>query len=267
MTVIIGLLCSDGGILACDSQGTDLQARVRIEVESKVFPLGTHVAWGLSGPEGLQQVLKESLDATVRTNWRQKTLSQIRMSMVDKVTGRQAEAVRQFVPASENARPPTAEVLLCGFTVDKWLLEITETGQQQEHFKFCAVGSAKGTAYHVWNTLKHYEPHDETAEFGKVLAYRVIDDVIRTEAVFVGFPIRMWVVQDAGVAEVTEPELDALGQLVEEWKKDESRSLRRVLEGRAESGVPAEDGTQEEPPTGKAAPKRRRTRKARRRGR
>jgi len=241
MTVIIGLLCSDGGILACDSQGTDLEAGIRVEVESKVFPLCTHIVWGLSGPQGLQQVLKESLDATVRSTWPKKTLSQIRMALVNKVTGRQAEAVRQFVPARPNARSPTAEALFCGFTADKWLLEISETGQQQQYSKFCAVGSAKGTAYHVWNTLRHYQPHDETVEFGKVLAYRVVDDVIRTEALFVGFPIRMWVVQESGVTHLAQPEIHALGQLVEAWKEDESHSLRRVLEGRGETATPSQE--------------------------
>lgn len=238
MTVIIGLMCADGGILASDSQATDIQAAIRVEVESKIFALGGRIAWGSSGPVGLQQVLKESLDGALRTNWPQKTLDQLRVTIVNKVTGRQREAVAQFVPATQNARPPAAEVLICGHTADCWLLEVAADGQQQQHFKFCAVGSGKATAYRVWNTLRHYVPHDESIEFGKFLAYRIVHDVITADFALVGLPVRIWTIRPDGATELAPAEVDALAITVDAWKEEERRSLRRALEGRGEENEP-----------------------------
>ena len=235
MTVIIGLMCSDGGILASDSQATDLKAFIRVEVE-KIFPLGSNIVWGVSGPKGLQQVLKESLDATVKKTWPEKTLSQIRTAIVDKVTGRQREALNQYVPVG-GSQPPNAEALFCGFTADKWLLEIAENGQQEHHSEFCAVGSGKKTAYHCWATLKHYRPCEESMGLGKLIAFRIVHDVIETDAALVGFPIRMWTVGKDGVSQLLEPEIDALGELANAWKDEERLSLRRVLEGRGEAAT------------------------------
>lgn len=223
--------------MASDSQGTDLEARVRVEVESKIFRLGSNIAWAVSGPEGIQQVLKESLDAAAKATWPKKSLTQIRQTIVNKVTGRQQEAVQQFVPANPNDNPPAASVLVCGYTNNKWLLEVTAKGTQQEHFKFCAIGSGKQAAYNIWESLRHYVPLDESIEFSKFIAYRILHDAITTESALVGFPIRIWTIKKVGVAELTEPEMGALGQTVEAWKNDERRSLRRVLEGQAEAGA------------------------------
>ena len=89
MTIIIALMCQDGIVLASDSQGTDLEAQTKMEVVSKIFPLGTHIAWGASGPIGLQQVTNESLQPVVRPNWSEKALPQLRAPIQDKFVGRQ----------------------------------------------------------------------------------------------------------------------------------------------------------------------------------
>lgn len=240
MTVIVGLMCSDGAILASDSQGTDIEARVRYEVGSKIFVLGSHIVWGLSGAMGLAQVLKGSLDEAVKRSWPQKTLSQIRITLVDKVTGRQREAVRQYVPLDDRP-PPSAEFLCCGCTADQWLLEISERGDHQQHGEFCAIGSGKTTAYHCWKNLQHYAPCQDTVESGKVLVYRIVSEVIETDFVFVGFPVRIWTVTSDGAKSLPAAEIDALGKLVSAWKDEEKHSLKSVLEGRAASARPPGD--------------------------
>lgn len=248
MTVVIGLPCANGGILASDSQATDIEAAVKHEVESKIYPLGSHIAWGASGQIGIHQVLQVSLDKAIKHTWPKKSLSQIRMPIVDKVTGRQKEAISQYVPILETIlktavptlkelvdNAPKAEVLLCGYTQDNWLLEIAESGQHQQHHKFCAIGSGKITAYRVWSALRHYTPHDDSVELGKFLAHRIVHDVITTDAQGVGFPIKMWVIMKDGVTELGQTEIDAQAFTIDRWKKEERRSLRRVLEGKSEA--------------------------------
>ena len=66
------------------------------------------------------------------------------------------------------------EALVCGYTSDRWILEITPTGQQEQHFKFCAVGSGKKHAFDLWGHLRHFEPHEATIEIGKLIAYRIV---------------------------------------------------------------------------------------------
>jgi len=242
MTVIIGLLCADGGILASDSQGTDLEAYVRIEVVSKLFPLGSHIAWGTSGPNGLQQVIKESLDEAARANWPAKALPQLRPTIINKIVGRQKEGLSNYV-ALPGTRPPELEGIVCGHTAAScWLLEITRDGQQEQHNKFCAVGSGKRHAYNLWGHLRHFEPHLGTVEIGKLIAYRIVHDVITNEAAFVGFPIKMWTIQEGGVVELPKAEVDGLGALMTGWRNEEKQSLRRFLEGLG----PAEDAALDE---------------------
>ncbi|MGH7868883.1 MAG: hypothetical protein ACREP9_14930, partial [Candidatus Dormibacteraceae bacterium] len=48
MTIVIALSCSDGVVMASDSQATETSAGVRYNVQ-KIFQLTDHAVWGGSG--------------------------------------------------------------------------------------------------------------------------------------------------------------------------------------------------------------------------
>jgi len=227
VTLIIAVRYRDGIIVASDSQASDFQARIRQTTEDKILELSSHIVWGLSGPVGLQQKIGVPLKKLAASEWQHQRLIDFRPKLVRVVAKLQKEAMEQYVPIPQSL-PPRAELLFCGFTRgEPWILEVDETGQDQEHTDegFCPIGSGKKAAHHVSFTLAHYEVVSQGLELAKLVAYRIMEDAIRVEVLGVGFPIRMWVVDNQGGCAVASPEVDHVGQLVSEWRRRERSTL------------------------------------------
>lgn len=227
MTLIIAVRYRGGIIVASDSQASDLQARTRQTTEDKIMPLSPHIVWGLSGPVGLQERIGPQLKKLAGAEWQQQRLADFRPNLVRVVTKAQKQAAEQYVNLP-GTLPPKAELLFSGFTRGApWILEVDESGQDQEHTDegFCAIGSGKKAAHHVYCTLDHYEVASQDSELAKLVVYRIMEDAIKVELIWVGFPIQMWVVEESGAHMVQSSELDHIGELVFHWLQREKPTL------------------------------------------
>lgn len=198
--------------------------------------------WGFSGEVGLQQILRPSLESAHRPDWRRKPLLELRSLLAEPIAGVRRAVVAQLLVANQI---PGAESIFVGATgapaqERPWILECPNNNVPQEHFKFCAIGSGKKAAYHGFESLRHYEPHEQPIGVAKLFLYRIMEDAIRAESAGVGGLIHLWSVTRGGAAEEPAAEIQGLAQTVDQWRSNERGTLRDLMRptGRDEDAEP-----------------------------
>lgn len=239
MTVAIGLVCSDGVIVASDSM---LSTGTLAANMQKVFALDRlRVLWAGAGAvytiEAVGQTLQQLAgDGKASHAFMQSDLPAIRTALETRVVqGAMKRCYESVLATSDEQKKayPVAEFLVLGWSKQGAHATIISTDGQlnwRHQVRFCAIGSG-GTFALVANALMaHYvEGADLTVELGLRLAFRTIETICRVSSQLIGPPVQLGVVDAMGARVLTQPEVDAVEEAVAGWKTLEAVTLRKNI--------------------------------------
>lgn len=249
MTLIIALCCTDGVIMASDSQATESTGNVRWEVE-KIFQMSTHAVMGGSGMDAaLTEIRKdvEEKSGLLDQMEESKDIDQSIVSIVKPILEKHYERFIPDVPGEPKGVSPATDILIAGFTEARggWILEVDRRCQctyYQEKRGFHAVGSGAGFAQLANALMKHFAVKERPMAHGRLIAYRTVRTVIDTAAYHVGGEIQMWEVTKDGIKQLSQEEIAEVETAVGGWEEAEVNTLDEVMNpGEAGDGPPMPD--------------------------
>lgn len=225
MTLIIGLACSDGVVMAADSAGTEPLLGVRQNVTKIVKPSEMNFLVGASGDAGFIQEVFEALEKIPRSPQNIEELREYLRNNLRKVVDRaypQLERLYQERLASGQIFVPPCSLLLAGWWRSEAVLCTYELpGQLFDHSRerrnFYSIGSEAKTALAVAQLLK--PPYQLTVEQGKVYAMLVMETVYALTPGGVAPPTQLHAfIAQKGHILVPEKDIDEIRKRASEWQ-------------------------------------------------
>jgi 20S proteasome alpha/beta subunit len=231
MTIVIALSCSDGVVMASDSQASEMAAGVRFNVP-KIFQLANRAVWGGTGDSQTISEIDRALQVVRPQIEGPADLTQILPMVIRPVLQRRYANFIQ-VPGMQPATPATG-TLACGYDAARgggWIVEVDYNCVSSNYGDrgFHAVGSAAGFALLGNALLAHFRPSQRPLSQGKLIAYRVIDAAVKTAMMGVGGPIQMWYVDADGVHHADDDEMAETQASVGGWQDEEGKLLDRIF--------------------------------------
>ncbi len=243
MTLIVGLACTDGVVLAADG----LSAGVAFELDqifkmaypsSKINPMGNNILWGAAGSVGIIQAVEiefEKLPKKVKN-----------MSLHDLDLQRQIKKILSACVSSEIVRQRQAGLPSTSVTGAQLLLvandpiRIWTVGYNDDAFVEqlgCGV-IGNGTLFAHMALLPFRsnsffnKPKSKSlsTEQGCLVAYRAIRDAIEASLDRVGLPVDIWMIKDnEKPTHVSGQVMKTLEEAYVMWKEAESLSYRNFF--------------------------------------
>jgi 20S proteasome alpha/beta subunit len=240
MTVAIGLVCSDGVIVASDSMASSGNTARPICKVFAVPELG--VVWTAAGAvfvieEVEAVVLKEARENRVQAICRAPDLAGVRTALAPKITDKMKQCYGAALPFGINSslsstvpqHPFNSDFLLLGWSRDTpWFLEVSHDGQLNWHTSngFAAVGSGGEFASVAQGLMKHYvEGRELSVDDGLLVAYRTIETTCEVSSHHVGLPVWLAVSTASGARVLERAEIDEIRDTVLGWKQLERETL------------------------------------------
>jgi 20S proteasome alpha/beta subunit len=194
MTLVLGLRCRDGVVLAADSQRTEEGFREEVP---KLFVTPAGIVWGVAGNIAIQQELRATLDGLDLTP------HPGRKEARDAIASAVRTAVRQVTATVD--QPSLAARTVHGIFAwhsrgerESFLLRVLENG---------------------YLTLR--------LTAAKMLAFKVADDVIRASARSVGHPVQLAIVTEAQHHVLSAKESQAAGDTLAAFREHQREFLAR----------------------------------------
>jgi len=236
VTVAIGLVCSDGVLVASDSMGST--GRVAAPIVKVHAMTAAPTVWTYAGSLFMGQQVEEVLsDPTLDKPGVPPT------ALVEVLPPRMNAAYSTLsVPPGGSTKDLTAhatEVLILGWHDGK------PTFSRVQHDlavvdchadRLVAIGSGHEYASVVRAALAHYLDSPVDLHLGTVLAYRVISTVCDVSSWNVAAPVQIGVADDTGARVLSPDQIDELGDLSSRWVAVERSSLATARD-RAAGGV------------------------------
>lgn len=232
MTLIIAVSCTDGVIMASDSQATEATGSVRWPVQ-KVFPLHDQAVIGGSGPRQIIEDIYAACQASQRELEASPDIGESLLTLVEPVLRTYYSRYIPVVPGKAQRGSAETIMLATGYTEDggPWIIEI-DAHCMQTHYEergFHAIGSAAGFAQMANALMAHFDVRNRPVAYGELVAYRAMRAAIDTPAFGVGPPIQMWQVKEGGAHELSAEELEAIADSVGGWEEAEKDALERHM--------------------------------------
>jgi len=251
VTVALGLVCSDGVLVASDSMGSSEQTA---EHSQKVRTFGRCPAlWTASGSVYVMEEVEAELKVLDASGTPEAPLrifgdpqpAAIRKKlapMVNKVMRAAYATALNVQPADPGGAVLIAfptDFLMLGYAAGTpWFLEIARDGQVNDHTDggFYAVGSGGHFATVARGLMRHYLTRPLPLELGKLVAYRAIDTTIQVSSQGIGPPVQIAVCDNSGARVLNDDEIEAVRLGVQGWTVQETESLSMsLLEAKAEA--------------------------------
>ena len=237
MTLIVAAACKDGVVVAADSQITAGQA-TRF-TSKKLRQMGSRIIWGAAGTVGVTQVIEQSLEKHDWGGAGAEPIEELRNKLVDIVNPVQRRMLATWVqlPGTD---PPHAELLFAGYTAGQaWIFGIGRNGSAEIRSQegFAAIGSGGAFANVALASLAHYDLPNTGVELGSALIYRAMEDIIRTSAHGVDFPIRVGVVTSGNTRLLDQWECDRIARDANYIGELEAEAVRNAFAGVIEGSV------------------------------
>jgi len=240
LTLVLALDCSDGLVLAADSQATlATQGQPVKQTTTKIYAQWSNVAWGASGDGGVIQNVENHLRSifAAANNFEALGRQAARQSLVPQVAARLRSILQSQALNVAGQQPPLTSYLFVGhFNDGPMILEIGGNLLDFDHLQggvgYSAIGSGDIFPYFALASLAHFNVQRRSLFEAKLLAYRVVDDAIKVAAQGLGHPVQMIEVtkpsraDQPGVARpLTRDEVRIIEDKVEEWRLAESEVL------------------------------------------
>lgn len=253
MTVALGLVCSDGVLVASDSMASNGPvASNAVKVHQFAHQ---PIVWTASGSvyvieETAHQLseLEKRLgeNPQVEALFAEPNLSVIRQNIATCLKQTMAQCYGSALPFGVNQQvtgghhPFITDFLVAGYAqTTPYLLEVANDGQVNWHTDvgFYAIGSGGTFAAVAQGLMKHYlEAGPLPLQYGTQLAYRTIETACDVSSMFVRTPVQLAVVDKNGARVLDHGEIEQLKDEVMGWKQLERDALWRMV-----SDVPVEE--------------------------
>lgn len=249
MTVALGLVCSDGALLAADSMG--MQGRLASSIV-KVRVLGSApAAWTFAGSGFIAQEVEEalaSLDqewaAETHRHWYTPDVQEIKRDLADRLRPVIKDSYQSIAtPPGERGGNHATEFMFTGWGNEGGYLirlyaDLAITTQVEP---LAAIGFGHEYAAVASALMSHHLQVQPNLHQGKLLAHRTITTVCEVSAGGVGLPVQIATVGKDGACVLATSEVDAVSVAVDRWKELERESLEMqgdVVQQQAESDLP-----------------------------
>lgn len=235
MTLIIALACNDGAILASDSQATtfSMGGPVRRTI-SKIKPLGDNKLWAASGSVGMIQkvevifnnIPREILNAPLSE-------FQLRQAILQSAHGVRAQELQRHRALHGQGRDieaGVADLIIIEHqnSARIWHINPDCADEFLEEFGYGTSGSGDIFAHTL---IKNYKVKNLLLDQGCLIAYRVLRDAIDIGAFGLGEPIDIWVIDNNGVRQKSQPEIFALRDSYTSWIEAEEETFKSLFLG------------------------------------
>lgn len=233
MTLIIALACKDGVILASDSQATTFSTGGPIRrTISKIKYLGQNKLWAASGSVGMIQKLeavfnslpKEILNAPLSEH-------QLRQAIIQNAHALRAQELqrhRTLHGPGRDIEAGMADLLIVEYQNGAriWHINPDCADEFLEEFGYGTSGSGDIFAHTL---IKNYRVKNLSVEQGCLIAYRVLRDAIDIGAFGLGEPIDIWIIDNNGVRQKSQPEMLALRDSYASWIEAEEETFKNLF--------------------------------------
>jgi 20S proteasome alpha/beta subunit len=237
MTVLLASLTTEGIVFASDSRETFLQSGQLIARDGvqKIFPLGSNILFGTSGEVGMQQRVRDALEDKFRGQRGifSRPVADLKMSMRDIIFPIIKDTAEHTI-AVPGLPAPQLHTIFCGKTNDKyWIFEVDPRGNVEEHTErgFCAAGSGGFVGQFTVHCLAHLSVARMQLYKAQLVAFRIINDIIRAGIFGVGGKVQITLLDSSGVRQLSQTKLDDLEVNVSLWKEIENSSLGELSTG------------------------------------
>lgn len=232
MTVILAVKCPGGAVIAADSQATvqEPQNLVMRIPTTKIFLLGSHLAYAGTGSVGLGQRINENLDGKTAELGRARNRRESAGVIFKVVNPIQKAAVSEAV-GLVGGQVATWAGLFCGCdSSGAWIYEIDANGESQFHDLFVSKGSAYAVAHAAMVGVSHYDLATSSLESVKAIAYRAIESTCLSSGYGVELPVQLAVVTTSGIHLILSgsDEHKEIETFVNLWKSKEVETLGQL---------------------------------------
>jgi len=258
MTLILGLICADGVVLASDSQATYTTGGQPVKgYIRKLIPQWSNVVWAASGNVGVAQHIERVFTSHQqdhqkglgdRLRFDNRSADTVTKEICDVLCTTLRSYFQQELLAAPNSSPWTS-FLFCGWVKDGPLLfEVGADLIITDHREtgYAAIGSGDIFPYFALASLAHHNVRECRLTRATLIAHRVVDDAIRVAAFGLGPPVQMITIPAGGQAQVRD-DIKAIEDGVKEWKLIESDALEKHLDQSA-GNVDKTESTSTSPP-------------------
>lgn len=235
MTLILGLACQDGVVVAADSQGTTTgmgQPPMRT-FEDKLYQLHkARIVVGCAGAVGVAQNVRAALEGMKRAVL-EKPIADSRIKFQTTISNVLRLANQNYVEIDKTIGPPICDTLIAGYMDGKaCLLEVEPNGGAEQHEQrgFCALGGGHPYAHFACASMQHHAVRELGMEAAQVLAYRTIETAIDVAAYGLGGPVQMWVIDSRGARKLEGATLNVIRDTANTWKTLEKEFLAEAIE-------------------------------------
>lgn len=229
MTVVLGIRSRSGLVLAADSQRTEGVLR---EEFPKLFTTPSGIAWGTAGGIAIQQELHE-LMATLPVSPQPGRL-EARVAIVAAVRiarERTVEPLGEVTPAAGSI-----EGLFGWHSSDEartYLLRVPVHGPAEFARRYTAIGAPGTLARFALSRSEYLEYESLPLAATKMVAYTVVDDVIRASTSNVGGPVQLATVTKDAAGLATTIELRGIADTVAAFREHQRDFIARDEPGGA----------------------------------
>lgn len=215
MTLVLGVRCRDGFVLAADSQRTQGAMRERVQ---KLFTSPTGILWGAAGSIAIQQELDAEIrDLTIGLHPEARVAKRAIVAAIRAAKDRAIEAVED---------PPDAVQAIQGLFAwyskaehAHYLLRVANAGHAEFHADYTAIGNGADLARFALGRSDYLGLSGLALDPAQMIAFEAADDVIRATATGLGAPVQIGVVTDSRCVVLPSEERQALEDTVSVWRE------------------------------------------------
>jgi proteasome beta subunit len=232
VTVVLAIKCSDGLVVAADTQVTDSDRGMSYPAQ-KLHPLGDYGAWGGSGARSVLTDLEREFEDSAAAIQEADDVARILQEKVLPVLQHHYDNFIADVPGEDSgAGGPSAYVLAAGYTDDApWIVELNPHAMvsRYEDIGFHAIGSGAPMAQQAGALLAHFRMTERPVALGVVAAVRVLD-ALSTTSPSVGGEFDVCRITAEGAKHLDDEEIAAAMELVKRWGELEQEALDKLLD-------------------------------------
>jgi 20S proteasome alpha/beta subunit len=233
VTVIVGLLGAECVALAADGYATGGSGpNTTGSAAMKIEVLHGRIACGFAGTAGLKQRVLPLLTEGLTPGQCGQPISALRPAIRGIVNSVQREAAAEQVDGKD---PIMLAALFVGVSDDgsPWIYEIADSGADEEHSLFEAIGSGRVYAQCSLSMNRHYGVVGPKQDIAMLFVYRAVADAIvigRHRGI--GPPIKVAIATRRGVEVLDAKHLERLQYQMEALQIEEREMFRRLADDR-----------------------------------
>ena len=231
MTVVLSVVCSDGLVIAADTQVTDTGRGVSYPAR-KLHALGDRAAWGGSGARAVLRDFERVFGESAAVILESEDIGHALQERVLPVLRYHYEHFIEDVPGEQSDGTPSAWLLAAGYADDgPWIIELNPNGMVSHHedIGFHAIGAGAPMAQQASTLLAHFQMSERSVDHGVVVVVRVLDALSQTSP-SVGGRLDVCRITADGARHLDDGEIDDVRGHVAQWAELEKRALDKLFE-------------------------------------